>query len=433
MNIFSIFQIPYVFLTQSYWRDEAFRILLSRYNLIDIVRYTYNDGQPPLYYYLLKLWIHFFGDSEIATRTLSVIFFEILIFVMYKFAQKIKPKSKTLPVTVSLLTFFNPSLIYYAFETRVYMMFILIVTLSFYFWYQRKYMLWALFSLLGLYSHNFMVFVLFTQALWFLLMIKDKKAVIGAGILILAGYLPWVGVLINQTRQIISDFWITPLKLGNLATSLGGLFSAYENDQLLLYPHFIILTVIILAICLISLKSNSGKELFWWVGGSVIPVVVVSVAVRPVYTVRYLCYLVIPLILIIALYIDGHRNFKTKAGLVTVWVMLSLYFLLLLYPYRFKSDIKTTVMRVSGMMHKEDLVYTTSLNFFETKYYFEKYNKSGYTRETPVKLFSSSGIVPHFVGKVLIKDEDIVSKIPTDKRIFAIDNQSRVTIYSRFR
>ncbi len=407
---------------------------MARYNLIDIIKYTYNDGQPFLYYYILKLWMYFFGDSEIATRTLSVIFFEILIFVMYKFSQKIKPKSKTLPAIVSLLAFFNPSLIYYAFETRVYMMFILIVTLSFYYWYQRKYPAWAFVSLLGLYSHNFMVFVLFTQAVWFLFVIKDRyKEFIKAGMFMVAGYLPWVLVLINQTRQVVSDFWIAPPGIGTILTSLGGLYTGYENDHISLFVHFTLLTIIILVICLTTLKQKPGKEKFWWVTGSIISVITVSIFLRPIYTVRYLCYLAVPLILIVGLYIDNFRNLKIKAGLVSVSVLLSLFFLLLLYPYRIKSDIKTATIKILGMIHNEDVIYTTSLNFFETKYYFEKLNKSGYTNDAPVKLFTASGKIPHFVGKVLIKDEDIVSKIPTDKRIFTIDNQSRVTIYSRFR
>ena len=78
MDLTLFYKIPLAYWTQSYWRDEVFRVLMAKYSFVDIIRLTYNDGQPPLYYFLLKFWINIFGDSEIATRTLSLIFFDIM-------------------------------------------------------------------------------------------------------------------------------------------------------------------------------------------------------------------------------------------------------------------------------------------------------------------------------------------------------------------
>src|SRR3989338_9192729 len=150
--------IPFQFLnslwvlwTQNYWRDEVFRIFMSQRSLVEIVTLTYGDGQPPLYYYLLKFWMGIFGDGEVVTRAFSLVTFEILIFLLLFFSKNLKPKTALFSTSVGLLTLFNPSLLYYSFETRMYLFFILTVFLANYSLYLKKYSAWSIFTLIGLY------------------------------------------------------------------------------------------------------------------------------------------------------------------------------------------------------------------------------------------------------------------------------------------
>ena len=76
---------PLVWFIESYWRDEAFSILMAQHKWTDISWLTAQDFSPPLYYYLLKVWIMVFGSSEIATRSLSLLCYVMTLFMMVEF------------------------------------------------------------------------------------------------------------------------------------------------------------------------------------------------------------------------------------------------------------------------------------------------------------------------------------------------------------
>ena len=62
-------------LDQSLWLDEATSIKAAGFSYSEILtRFSPGDFHPPFYYLLLKFWISFFGESEIAARMLSVLF-----------------------------------------------------------------------------------------------------------------------------------------------------------------------------------------------------------------------------------------------------------------------------------------------------------------------------------------------------------------------
>ena len=56
---------PLFFLTQSFWRDEAFSYFMAKKNISEIIFLTAKDFNPPLYYSILHFWIKIFGGSEI--------------------------------------------------------------------------------------------------------------------------------------------------------------------------------------------------------------------------------------------------------------------------------------------------------------------------------------------------------------------------------
>src|SRR5665213_2150009 len=53
------------------WLDEALTVDRARLPLSMIAGSVKQDGAPPLYYYLLHIWMEIFGDSNLATRSLS--------------------------------------------------------------------------------------------------------------------------------------------------------------------------------------------------------------------------------------------------------------------------------------------------------------------------------------------------------------------------
>src|SRR5204862_293464 len=70
-------------LNESLWRDEAFAALLSRHEPSEIIGLSAGDATPPLFYLVLHFWVGVLGDSEVAMRALTLLFFVATGFVMF--------------------------------------------------------------------------------------------------------------------------------------------------------------------------------------------------------------------------------------------------------------------------------------------------------------------------------------------------------------
>ena len=75
-------------LRQSVWFDEAYSIMVAKRSASEIIRLSALDTHPPLYYLVLKIWANVFGWSELALRSLSVIFYGASIAVAGCFIKK---------------------------------------------------------------------------------------------------------------------------------------------------------------------------------------------------------------------------------------------------------------------------------------------------------------------------------------------------------
>jgi mannosyltransferase len=68
----------------SLWLDEAFSLWFAQRPLLELwTSIPHFEPHPPLYYTLLKSWVFVFGTSEIAARSLSVLFGVLTVPVVY--------------------------------------------------------------------------------------------------------------------------------------------------------------------------------------------------------------------------------------------------------------------------------------------------------------------------------------------------------------
>ena len=123
-----------VVINQSLWLDEAIgAVAVKNYSYKGIVSvFLKNDNHPPLYYLTLKFWTDIFGYSELAMRSLSVIFGVGTIFLTYKIAQKVSTNRLFAPLAVLLITT-SQLHIYYSQEARMYSMAAFVAALSIYY------------------------------------------------------------------------------------------------------------------------------------------------------------------------------------------------------------------------------------------------------------------------------------------------------------
>ncbi|HSB89199.1 MAG TPA: glycosyltransferase family 39 protein [Anaerolineales bacterium] len=198
------------------WYDDAFSVFLSRGNLASIVRGTAADTMPPLYYFLLHLWMTL-TSSIAGWRLLGALLGVATIAAAFALALRL------FDVRVALVTGFfvavSPLQIYQAQELRMYTL--MTLGLALYAWgvaeawqspQARRLWPWAIVVVGGLvaaYSHNLAVFTLIAPDAFFLakrqwgFLRRLLLAQLVMGILMI----PWLVVVPGQIAKIQAAFW----------------------------------------------------------------------------------------------------------------------------------------------------------------------------------------------------------------------------------
>lgn len=206
--------------------DEAYSIVFARGNLADIVRATAADVHPPLYYFLLWFVRVLFGESIVKYRIITALAAYLNLFWLG--ATLIRRKWGDGTAVFYILWF---GLTYCTFEKsmiiRMYPLGCLLVTAVVIYlfslyenWQKKDYILSILLTIAAMYTHYFAVMAVF--AAWVILFaavyLKKRQRVwqvLGGGVLIALGYLPWMGVVLSQTRKVTEGYWIPSFNWGN--------------------------------------------------------------------------------------------------------------------------------------------------------------------------------------------------------------------------
>jgi mannosyltransferase len=216
--------------TESAWIDEAYSIALAKHSVVEIIQGTAADQHPPLYYLLLHYWL-LFGSSVVYARTLSLVVGMINIGQTLKFGRKLA--GDWLALGTGLLLAISPMHVWYSQEIRMYILLASLTTAStMELWNclhgKNRWLLYALCSILAIYTHYFAIFVFGAHALLALAwawMKREKRYVFywaGAMLVVGLAFLPWFPIMLNQSRfhsmswlesPGISDFRDTLLRL----------------------------------------------------------------------------------------------------------------------------------------------------------------------------------------------------------------------------
>jgi len=71
------------------WWDEALAIWAVRKGLAGVTAWTAADVHPPLYFWSLWGWVQLVGESELASRLLSVLFGVLTVLVVYRLGRRL--------------------------------------------------------------------------------------------------------------------------------------------------------------------------------------------------------------------------------------------------------------------------------------------------------------------------------------------------------
>ena len=138
------FLIRLIGINQSLWLDEATTArVVQQYNYQEIItKFSPNDFHPPLYYLFMKFWTNIFGYSEVALRFPSIIFSLLTGWIIYKICRlrasfaEVATKAEQgfgEPLWGVVFFLFNPLIVYYSQEARMYMATTFFLTIAFYY------------------------------------------------------------------------------------------------------------------------------------------------------------------------------------------------------------------------------------------------------------------------------------------------------------
>jgi uncharacterized membrane protein len=259
-------------LNQSFWLDEAISALTAQkpfpYQWVGITK----DVHPPLYYLLLHFLMQLGKSSEWFLRLPSVFFGILTILMVYKLVIDLFDKKTA--ILTSLLLATSQFHIYYSQELRMYSLFCLLATLSFWVFFKKEWVYLAVIDILGLYTHYMFSLLFLPQIIWLTYKYRDDKKTwlrwlisFGAAILI---SLPWWPNFIKQlmsNRNLIIALpgWktLSAVPFWKLLPQLILKFTLGRIDFYNKYFYFVIFIVLVIlyGFIFLSLKNKLNEKI----------------------------------------------------------------------------------------------------------------------------------------------------------------------------
>lgn len=207
---------------QSITGDESFSIYFSQYDIVSIIKYLSQGNNPPLFEIILHFWTKIFGLGVRSIRFLPFFFSSVAVFFIYRIGRDFF--NINVAIVASLLFTFSNYQMYFAHETRVYSMFMLLSTISMYFFiheikeHKKIYIILIIVTnVLLVYSHFLSFFILFAQFLISFLQKEDRKRIILRNIkilmMVLMFYLPYIYIFLFRFYDSAKNgTWVSPVK-----------------------------------------------------------------------------------------------------------------------------------------------------------------------------------------------------------------------------
>ncbi|HEV2770611.1 MAG TPA: glycosyltransferase family 39 protein [Solirubrobacteraceae bacterium] len=215
-----------------YWTDEGLALGIASLPPWEIPAALAQDGSPPLYFMVLSGWVALVGTGEAATHALSLLIALAAVPVAWWIGRSLfGPRAELMAALVAAV---HPYLTFYAQETRMYALVVLLSMLAaagfagaFALGRRRWLTGFVLATAALLYTHNWGLFLV-GASFGALALVWARRpaarralardAMVAYGALTLL-YIPWVPTLLSQIEQTGAP-WSTRPDLGELAVAM---------------------------------------------------------------------------------------------------------------------------------------------------------------------------------------------------------------------
>ena len=418
------------------WHDEAFSALLIKYDFKEMIYRAGLDVHPPFYYILLKGWDGLFGDSLFSLRLFSVIF-GIFAVILFFFFVKEFLKNRKFALFASVLLALNSFFIQFIMEARMFTLGIFLVILSSFFLLKalqpshrnfggggnsKKWYWWLLYAIsasCGIYTHYYVIFSILAQGIFliywifkeskfnFINWLKNRNFQFGLGayLLIVISYLPWLKTFLSQTSQVQESYWIPPINIYSIPATFLKLTTGGGIDGPKFWYILVALMILILVAFIYALKKIE-QPAKWLIFLLIIIPFLGAIAFSfktSIYLDRYFIF-ALPFYLILmggAIWLIKNKKVRN------IFIAIAILGSLIAFPVRWarlevekKPGMAAAASYLNQQAKPGEKIYVgSSFVYFTFKYY----NKT----EIQPKLYTP-GSLPHFSGTALFSPKDII-------------------------
>jgi mannosyltransferase len=333
---------------QSLWFDEGHSAWMASLTMTEMMQALSNDVGAPLYLTLLRGWQSIFGTSELAMRSLSAAAASAALVLFVPLARRLLASPPAVAAAVWLAAV-SVVQIQYARDARYYALLSLeaVIALNALLIYldnrrPRWLVIFAFAIAAMLYTHNAaMYYLLAINLLWLILARPLRwRPIVLTNLAIAALYLPWLPMLLEQTRWAQGRFWASPPTLDDVLRTVsyiaGG--QVYHLSPML---HAIaigpvrdaaqiawVISIVVLALAAIAVSGPNRRQslaLAVFTFAPVLLVVVHSYVSQPVFMERLFVAssLSLPLMAVMASLGRQRKLAISLIALMTIWSIAS--------------------------------------------------------------------------------------------------------------
>jgi mannosyltransferase len=330
------------------WHDEVFSVVVARMSWGAMFHAVIADlVHPPLFYILLKTWIALGGQSLFWMRLLPYLFSIGTILPLLALLKQL-PLPGQAGIAALLLVTFNPPLIRYSQELRMYSLLVLLSVISLWlfvrFLHSGKQTLWPLFvvNLLLAYSHYYGMLFLVSEAIVVLLWscrspfperYTQARRFVFSLVLVGIAFLPWaytVGRAASEAGAVVHARlgWIEVPRFADVTWFYGMLNGALPLQNTTAVGLVLFLLPVLVALFGPRRQEVIGLAVFAFFPTSV-GVLVSHLLPLSVFGPRYLIGCAIPYLLMITVAVFSIPRYRlVLASLIVGWSMLAgLYYI----------------------------------------------------------------------------------------------------------
>ncbi len=375
-------------INRSLWLDEAYSFYTANQDFQSIISTLKFDSHPPLYFFILAIWMRVFGTSEFALRSLSVTFYLLSLVAVYLLSRSLYNDKKTVLLCM-FVYMLSPLAIWQGQTVRMYSLLALLVAISTLFFFRLFLLktnsksdltLYIISNILGTFTHYWFFFIVLSQIVSYILLFHNRASVKKFSLAVFISLVPfltlWLPILLGQMKGAPIGWIVKP----NI-TILGVTLFYYGGLALLASAACLVLAAFKAKKSKIEFQNVSSLKQFISRKENLTFLIFLSISllvpliisqVKPIYLLRYTVVGILPFAMLVGAFLSKFGNkLLVLAYCYISLITTSLYFVHRSITPQQDSDRLTTELLVKNAKDN-DIIIFVNLGRLGIDYYLHR-------------------------------------------------------------